>query len=217
MNPLNDPFLRLLLALIPVLIGIGIWLSVKQTRERRQKEEGFAVILRKAFENKSITTVNDLVALHDAHFHDQVSPVLMYRQIQRSLETVQLQIATSPVQGTGHRLIPALGELRELTELVTKSLASEEKRVPFYGAPEPERGLLEDILELTNSDRDIVGGKLTRLAELIAARSETIKTLGEEKGKAKQLAFLGLAGTVLFGILSIAVTLWSLKHGAPVK
>jgi hypothetical protein len=75
--------------------------------------------------------------------------------------------------------------------------------------------LLEDILELTSSDKTIVGGKLTRLAELIMARSETIKTLGEEKGQARRLAYLGVAGTVLFGILSIVLTLWSRRGGSP--
>lgn len=71
--------------------------------------------------------------------------------------------------------------------------------------------MLEDILELTKSDREIVSGKLTRLAELIAARSETVKTLGEEKGKANRLALWGLLGTVIFGVLSIVATVWKLK------
>jgi hypothetical protein len=174
----------------------------------------FVALLVTAFENKAVSTVDDVVALHDAHFHDDASPVLAYQQMQRSLQAVQLQVATSHVQGVGHKLIPVLGELRELTDLVSKRVASEKKRVPFFGTPEPERGLLEDILELTKSDREIVGGKLTRLAELIAARSEVVKTLGDEKGKAKRLAYLGLAGTVVFGILSIAVTWWSLRIGA---
>ncbi|MBA3016553.1 MAG: hypothetical protein KJ550_00795 [Proteobacteria bacterium] len=98
--------------------------------------------------------------------------------------------------------------LRELIETLNESLSAEERRVPFYGTPEQERDLLEDILELTTADRDIVNSKLSRLAELIRVRQDTVNTLGEEKGKARKLAAWGLTGTIIFGVLSVILKIW---------
>jgi len=80
-----------------------------------------------AFENKSVTPVADLVALHDSHFRDDASPVGVFRQIERALQATQLQIATSHVHDIGHKLIPMLGDVRQLTDLVSESLASEKR------------------------------------------------------------------------------------------
>jgi len=212
---LNDPANQLLIALTALLfavLAIGMRLTKQREREQRKIEAEFITILQRAFENKAVATLNDLIALHDAHFEDQGSRVRDYRRILRALQGVQLHIATELAPKP--EVISRLAELRELTDLVTKAFLSEEKRVPFNGTSEPERGLLEDLLELTASDKAIVGAKLTRLAELIVARTETMKALSEDQGRAKRMTYWGVVGTVLFGVISIVLALWS-RQGKP--
>ena len=117
-----------------------------------------------------------------------------------------------------YKLIERLDELKLLTNSIHELLKEEEKRVPFYGTPDLERSLLEDILEITASDKELINVKLTRLAELIKARQDTINVLGEEKGEARKLAYWGLAGSVVFGMVSIIlgiVQYIQAKGGAP--
>lgn len=216
---LQDSFVQFEAGLIVgvVLASVMLWRYFrKRQTERRKKNQEFIEILLQAFANEAASNVQDLVALHAAHFDSERSPVWVFRDLHAFMQAVQLRVARShPVDGVPHKLIPRLTELRTLTDLVAKSLASEEKRVPFYGAPEPERGVLEDVLELTSADRTIVAEKLMRLAELIQTRHETIRALGEEKGQARKLAWWGLAGTVLFGVVSVILTFWTRTGTTP--
>jgi hypothetical protein len=206
---------ELYLLIIALVIGLGGFLCLflyerKRERARKQRMSEFVYSLRTAFEKKAISRVEDLVVLYDAKFGRGDPDVKVYSQIYSGLEEVQSSISTQISRSKfDDDLLKRLDELRDLMEKVNAELKREQRRVPFYGTPEPERETLEDLLELTSADKEIVSGKLTKLAELISARENTIKSLGEEKGRARRLSIWGFAGTVLFGITSIALTLWS--------
>jgi hypothetical protein len=186
----------------------------KEKKDRELLQAAFVELLLRAFSNNAIPGIDDIVSLYHAHFGTSGASVDIYRHIYSFLERVQLRISSAhPGDIDVYKLRDRLPELRQLMNSGLVILKTEEKKVPFYGIHNPERELLEDILELTAADRNIVGVKLTRLAELVRARQDTIETLGEEKGKATKLGYLGLAGTIIFGILSVGLTIWRMIQG----
>lgn len=165
-------------------------------------EAAFVESLFRAFSNQAVNDVHDLVHLYLAHFQSEQVNVETLRNLLLCLEKIQLRISASSL-ASEKILISRLGELRALQEQTLEALRQEKRRTPFYGIPEPERGYLEDILELTDVDRSIVSDKLTILGSMILARQQTIDKLSEEKGTAKKLAWLGLIGMLLFGTISV--------------
>ena len=198
----------IILAIIVAVFGIRFKRKMKQELER--SEEEFTNLLLKAFLNDTISGVADILSFYHAHFSTDRSNVLVYRNIYSLLEKAQLRISSGDFAPPQSNLKERLPELRELMKAIASKLETEEKKIPFFGTPASERELLEDILELTDADKEIVNGKLSRLAELIRARQETVTILGEEKGKARRLSFWGLAGTIFFGLLSIVLSIWKI-------
>jgi hypothetical protein len=147
----------------------------------------FISALIKAFLNKSIIDTDDIVVMFNAHFGKEGINIHPYKSLYELLELLQSRISSSSAGVDEHKLLTELPQIKELMRTTKRLLEAEEKRVPFYGAPGPERELLEDILALTSADANIVHLKLARLAELIRARQETLNVLGEEKGQARRL------------------------------
>jgi hypothetical protein len=216
---LQDPskvFVAFLFIVLVILLGLALPLSYWSIRKRREAREKryseFTSKLVRAFLNGAAAGFDDVLSFYHAHFETSRSGVQTYRDIYERLETVQLQISSSEKGQEAYKLIERLPAIRELMKSAAEKLNAAEKRAPFFGTPAPERKLLEDILELTSGDREIVNGKLIQLGELIRARQETVNTLGEEKGRAKQLSYWGLVGTIIFGLASLALTAWSITR-----
>jgi hypothetical protein len=182
------------------------WYTVRRKREIRHREAAFVTSLVNSFNNNALMSVEDVLALHHAEYPSGWSQVQVQRHVHYLLRAVQLRISSSHPNSPEHALLGRLDDLRTLIAAAVL-LDAEERRVPFYGTPEPERAVLEDIFELTRADKEIVGAKLTKLAELVTAREDTLRKIGEEKGHARKLALLGFFGTFAFGIISLILTL----------
>lgn len=204
MNFMSDVLPMLVLTLL-LIFGFGgfIWYLEKKKQERKKKEVEFVGILLSAFNNSAIKDSSDLISFYESQFGVARQKIKMYSDIHLLLAQAQVKISSAAPNSAEQNLVSRIDELRQLGNSVNALLREEEKREPFYGTPDIERSLLEDILELTASDKDVVNAKLIRLAELIKARQDTIDVLGEEKGKARKLAYWGLAGSVVFGIASL--------------
>jgi hypothetical protein len=82
--------------------------------------------------------------------------------------------------------------------------------VPFSGTPEPERQLLEAVLELATENTRRVVPKLDALAKAIRIRQDAVEQLGKESGRSLRLARWGWLGTAGFSILSIILGILAL-------
>ena len=208
---LKEPIFQIQIFFFACVFGgiiFAVWYSLKKNKERKKQKTEFENNLLTSFENEAISSPDDLLHYHKAHFERSIPKVRRYRDLYLFLEKMQFRISSSRPPDSAYKLKDKLVALREIIETLNESLSAEERRVPFYGTPEQERDLLEDILELTTADRDIVNSKLSRLAELIRVRQDTVNTLGEEKGKARKLAAWGLTGTIIFGVLSVILKIW---------
>lgn len=194
--------------------AIGVWLgwrSIVRRRERyRQREAAFVQLLLGAVRNGTAASLPNVVDLYRAHFHDERPGGPIHAHLSELLRRAELVIAAE-----GKYVIAA--DVKENLPLLRRVLAEneelarqEEVRIPFSGTPSPERELLQDVLELTASDRDIVRAKLTEIAHAVTARHDTIHRLGEEGRQSLRWAKLGLAGTVAFSIISITLGIWAL-------
>ncbi|MFO0894509.1 MAG: hypothetical protein U0574_06080 [Phycisphaerales bacterium] len=208
MTPIDQLLITFIaFAVVGALLG-GVALWRQQAAQERRRKEFVAVILR-AMTNGALSSLEDLHALARAHFGTRVQGLHALEDISQQLREAMLIISSSI--GASSR---DLGHLPRLRELLTENdirAKQELIRVPFFGTPSPERQLLEDILELTRSDREHVKAKLSDLATAIRVRQETIERLGAESHQSLKWAKWGLAGTVIFSVISIALVIWPIR------
>jgi len=92
--------------------------------------------------------------------------------------------------------------LRELLVVNQRALDVELMCVPFSGTPEPERRILEKLLELTVEDNSKATVTLNALARAIRIRQDTVERMSQESGRSLRWARWGWYGTLAFAILS---------------
>jgi hypothetical protein len=81
---------------------------------------------------------------------------------------------------------------------------------PLSGTPEPERLLLEELLERSAGGKCSVGSKLEALAKAIRIRQGAVEQLRWESGRSLRLARWGWVGTAGFSIPSILLGILAL-------
>ncbi len=165
-----------------------------------------------AARNNAVQEAEDLFTFFRAHYDPTFMGLADYEKALNLLERAVFSMASAEARSSGEDLKEQVTELKNLRQRVVCMVEKEQKKVPFHGTPEQERQLLEDILELTDADKAVVYTKLSRLADLVRARQDTINVLGDEKGRATKLAWIGLAGTILLGIVSIILTIWTMRQ-----
>jgi hypothetical protein len=206
-------FLSVLSGAVVLAYGLGMWLwwrSVVRRRERyRQQEVAFVPILLGAARNGAALALADVIDLYRAHFEED-NPGAIHSHLSKLLRRAELAIAAQGIHVVAADLKEALPLLRKFLSENEVLVREEEVRIPFSGTPSPERQLLQDVLELTAGDRDIVRSKLTEIAHAVTVRQDTIQRLGEEGRQSLRWAKLGLVGTVVFSMISIALGIWTL-------
>jgi len=164
--------------------------------------------LEKALQNGALQDLEDVHNFYLGHFHLPKLTSQSHRDVTRGLRVLASKIAS-------HGKIP--GNMRReqheaIKALIRDSVAlqdMEDRKLPFTAAPSPERGLLSDILELSDKTNDLLPNKLQELSNSIIARQETIDALNDEKGKSLKWAKWGVFGTVFFSAVSIGLTVWN--------
>jgi hypothetical protein len=119
-------------------------------------------------------------------------------------------MASAPQGSSETRSQENIQVLRELLAVNQRTLEVELQCVPFSGTPEPERQLLEAVLELAAENTRRVGPKLDALAKAIRIRQDAVEQLGKESGRSLRLARWGWLGTAGFSILSIILGILAL-------
>jgi len=203
-----DPVI-LIAAVVALYVSAALisWrMDVTRKRRRKEQDAAFVTMLLRAAENQTLSDIEVIWYMFRSHFESGGLSLAEHTHISQLLRTVITQLAvTHPGVSSQVEMLPHLRELLARNEEVAQR---EEARAPFSGAPQPERQLLVDLLELAPGDRTIVRDKLNELAQAITARAEVINRLGEEGHKSLVLARWGLLGTVVFSLTSIALAIW---------
>jgi hypothetical protein len=163
-----------------------------------------------ALKNCTLNSLQDVDDFYFAFFNKLDGSSYDYDRISHFLIKLKLEVSTI------EKTIDDKNNRKTLLECVQKIIDENEelikkkkKQVPFSGVPSQERSLLNDIMEISNaSEKVILQEKLNELASAIKIRQETINQLSEEKGLSLKWAKRGLFGTVLFSLISIALTIF---------
>jgi len=195
-----------------VAVATGFLNRIRQRRAEREVEEKknndeFQKSLLSSITNQAIESISDVNNIYMAHF--KLHQLSAHGQ---SEITLHLRQALASISSEGRISDETRRKRRTLVnQLICESnelYKRENQKVPFTDAPSPERGLLADVLELSDKENDLILSKLTELSNSIVVRQETIDRLSDEKGTSLKWAKWGVFGTVLFSAVSIALTIY---------
>ena len=192
------------------VIGVILWIRrLRQHREKlAQVRSAFVETILQCIKNKTLQGLTNLHDLYQAHFGKEMIEPGDFEELSQLIRRAILSLATS-TQMSGFRDV--ISGLEALLAANEERLRKEKVRLPFSETPLPERQLLEDILELTSADKDLVRSKLTELAKAVKIRQETIEKLANEGHQSVVLARWGVAGTIVFSLVSILISILAMK------
>lgn len=203
-----------------LLAGVAVPLSAVFLRElsrlarmRRRRANPRSDFLKRLLPGVANRAIKDISDVHNAYRTFLGIGALRashLEEIADVLRTAMAQLAAAPHGPSDARSDQNIQALRELLAVNQRTLEVELQCVPFSGTPEPERQLLEEVLERTAGDKSTVGPKLDALAKAIRIRQDAVEQLGWESGRSLRLARWGWVGTAGFSILAIMLGMLAL-------
>lgn len=214
--------------LVPISIALLLFWFLQKSRERRMmiEEEFIRMSMRRerSKDSEKPSPVKQLLQRDDVSLRvlEEVyeEPRFSYRRDWdspdalrlRSLESIQDELREflrASIQGTdfpqiNDRVLSLLDQIkREKEELQHKE--------PFNEIHDPEKSLLIDIFEEIDSSHTIAQQKTFQLANIIKIKHQDLLKLQAENAKAAIWTKWGTAGTVVFGILSLVLSILTIK------
>ena len=203
-----------------LLAGMAVPLSAVFLRElsrfarmRRRRDNPRADFLKRLLPGVANRAIQDISDVHNAYrifFGIGALRASHLEEIADFLRTAMARLASAPHGPSDARSDEHIQVLRELLAVNQRTLEVELQCVPFSGTPEPERQLLEEVLELAAEDTRRLGPKLDALAKSIRIRQDAVVQLGRESGRSLRLARWGWVGTAGYSILSIILGILAL-------
>jgi hypothetical protein len=203
-----------------LLAGVAIPLSAVFLRElsriarmRRRRDDPRTDFLKRLLPGVANGALKDINDVHNAYrmfFGIGSLRASHLEEIGDFLRTAMARIASGPQGSLEARAHGKIQVLRELLAVNQRTLEVELQCVPFSGTPEPERQVLEEVLEIAAADTKRVGPRLDALAKGIRIRQEAMEKLGRESGRTLRLATWGWLGTAGFSILSVILGILAL-------
>ncbi len=197
----NFPFGRaILLALVTVSYGMALnWIFGRQRRRREGRRDAMLKVVTNGLENGALINLGDVVNVYKGIMR-LPSDDLAYRAgLSGFLREYLVELVSGRVTAT-----QSPDRVKEWKPLVTQWLEENEKSAPFADVPEVERHLVADIAGfLEANDKDAVRRKLDQLASSVTVREQDYQRIRELNRWSVPLAAIGLAMTILFGIMAL--------------
>lgn len=138
-------------------------------------------------------------------FPKQPKKIYVLRELQADLRKILKEVIKSKEHyGLKDKILGFIDEAE------TKATALLEKK-PFDDLGDPEKSLLIDILEELPKDKAMPKQKLLQMAEIIKNKYQNIEKLQLENQKSAAWTRWGAFGTLIFGILSLVLSLYPSK------
>jgi hypothetical protein len=182
-------------------------------RMRRRRDNPRSDFLKRLLPGVANGSIKDISDVHNAYrvfFGVGALRASHLEEIADFLRTAMGRMASAPHGPSDAGSQKKMQVMRELLAVNQRTLEVELQCVPFSGTPEPERHLLEEVLELTAEDKDSVRPKLDAVAMGIRIRQDTVEQLGRESGRSLKLARWGWLATAGVSILSVIIGILAL-------
>lgn len=203
----------ILSACVALAFSVVCLLAVSRIERMRQRgaaaRSAFVNELLRGLANKRIRDLNEVHNSYRAFLGTVTLRASHLEELAGFLRSAMLRTASAR-ESSKSGLDDGTQLLQELLAGNQRVLEVEQHCVPFSGTPEPERQLLEEILELPATDKTTVSAKLDKLARAIRIREDTVERLDREGGRSLRLARWGWFGTVGFSLLSIILAILAL-------
>lgn len=210
--------LTFLTAVVSVIYVITATYLLKRYRLRAQERDArrklaFFAALGDGLRNGTIKTLGDLVNVYKG-VRDLSSEDLTYRpHLSRWLREYLVSLVSGRVnrvpfyyrhldEEEGAKLSD--DDRQKYKDLVTKFIEENDSSSPYADLPGIERSIITDISTYAGAQNtDGIMRKLSELASAIQAREDTVSRVQATNRWSVPLAVVGLALTVLFGVLSL--------------
>jgi hypothetical protein len=183
---------------------VELW-HVEQVRRRRALSR--SAFLRRLL--RRLETMRDIGDVHDSYrafFGVAVMRSSHLEDVSEFLRQGMRRLTAGPQEWSDSKRHAKIESLQELLAANGRALEVERMCVPFSGTPEPERGVLEELLGIPTGD-GIVTAKLDILAKAVRHRQDTLERLSQQNARALQLArwgwYAALGMAMLTGILGL--------------
>jgi hypothetical protein len=196
----------ILLAAAAVALSAGFLAKLARfERVRRRQARPRSHFLRKlvrGLAKQRIQTIGDVHNCYRSFFGVDVLRGSHLEEVAEFLEGAMRRGVSTPqrIPQGGPQRRPQ--SLRELLAANQRALDVELMCVPFSGTPEPERRILEKLLEIPVEDNNTATVTLNALARAIRIRQDTVERMSQESGRSLRWARWGWYGTLTFAILS---------------
>jgi hypothetical protein len=204
----------ILFACVALVLSVVCLLALSHIERMRRRgssaRSAFVKELLRGLANKTIRDLSDMHNSYRAFIGIGTLRVSHLEELAEFLRSAMLRTASVPHESSRSDPEERTQLLQELLAGNQRVLEVEQHCVPFSGSPEPERKLMEEILELPATDKTSVRAKLDMLAKAIRIREDTVERFGRERDRSLQLARWGWFGTVGFSLLSIILAILAL-------
>ncbi|MCH9648860.1 MAG: hypothetical protein K0U98_11520 [Deltaproteobacteria bacterium] len=147
------------------------------------------------------STLDDIEAIYRSSFDTLRIEEQGLVRILGALDTALVELITSASEEASEGKASKADAARRHILEVKKGLAVFQEKAPFFGTPEIERELLEDVRRLAPAVE--VKDKLVRIADSVRAREEVVRRLEKDSRRSLLWAYSGFSLTAIFGVLSI--------------
>jgi hypothetical protein len=171
-------------------------------RRRVRPRSDFLEKLLRRLARKRIRHIGDVHNSYRAFFGVDVLRGSHLEEVAEFLQQALFRTASTTQELPNRRPWVRTQSLHQLLVVNQRALEVEMMCVPFSGTPDPERRVLEELLELTEGDKTKAAARLNVLAKAIRIRQDAVERLGQESSRSLRWARWGWYGTLVFAGLS---------------
>lgn len=200
--------LYITIGIIYLLAMLLLWMQVKKrNRKRAIKRAEFISKIGYSIENGACITLKDAITIYLSHFELNQLSIINYEDLVLSIRKAIDSYSTrsSLLSNNAKQTISSAKALLSEAELELEKIS---KEAPFMETPSPERQMLEDIRSMTKDPSGLVMLKLYDLARSIRDRERLTNVASEQAATSLLYAKRGIWLTIVFGVVSVALTIW---------
>ena len=186
---------------IATYIAIMIFFALRFFQKQRYKNKKFIAALAHGIKNKTVEDNDDIINIYKGLTNYNSEDVKYRYGLSKLLRYFLVKLISNDWGKSSIKLKNE--EIMIWKQKITKLIDENDKLSPYADLPEMERNILSDITSyLDNKDIRSTKRKMNELGSIIQTRYEEMKILKYKIRWSVPLSIIGLAWTIIFGLIS---------------